>query len=149
MCFRPWIASLCLLLTVFSLVQADPSPGAEGEAPRAEGETDVLLHVIRREVLFFSGRSGTWTSVPLGSGEQVLQQKAGRTVAVVVTNERAIAFSAPLAAVDQVVLPRDERVVAFTVEGHVASVLTGRRAYGFSSRFGRWTVQERLQLGPP
>ena len=139
-------SSLCcfliLLLGASSLLGASLSMGAEGE-------TDVLLHVIRREVLFFSGESGRWISVPLGSGEQVLQQKAGRTVAVVVTNERAIAFSALLTAVDQVALPRDERVVAFTVEGHVASVLTGRRAYGFSSRFGRWTVQERLQLGPP
>ena len=114
-----------------------------------DGETDVILHVIRREVLFFSGESGTWTSVPLRSGEQVLRQRAGSTVAVVVTNERAIAFSARLSTMDQVALPRDEAVVSFTVEGHVGSVLTERRSYGFSSRVGRWTVQERFQLGPP
>jgi hypothetical protein len=107
----------------------------------------VLLHVIKREALFFSGRTGTWTAVRLDSGEQVVRSGADGAVAVVLTSRRAIGFSALLGRVDEVPVPQEEGLEAFRVSGEVASVLTRRRALGFSAQAGRWAEVERFQLG--
>lgn len=118
-------------------------------APAAEHDlrTLVLLHVIRREALFFSGQTGTWTAVRLDSGEQILKSGADGAVAVVLTSRRAIGFSALLGNVDEVSVPQEEGLEAFRVSGEVASVLTRRRALGFSAQAGRWAAVERFQLG--
>lgn len=118
-------------------------------APAAEPDlrTLVLMHVIRREALFFSGHTGTWTAVRLDSGEQVLKSAADGAVAVVLTSRRAIGFSALLGQVDEISVPQEEGLEAFQIAGEVASVLTRRRALGFSARAGRWAPVERFQLG--
>ena len=120
-----------------------------GAAAAAEHDlrTLVLLHVIRREALFFSGPTGTWTAVRLDSGEQVVRSGADGAVAVVLTSRRAIGFSALLGRVDEVPVPQEEGLEAFRVSGEVASVLTRRRALGFSAQAGRWAEFERFQLG--
>ena len=120
-----------------------------GAAVAAEHDlrTLVLLHVIRREALFFSGRTGSWTAVRLDSGEQVVKTGADGAVAVVLTSRRAIGFSALLGQVDEVPVPEEEGLEAFRVSGEVASVLTRRRALGFSAQAGRWAEVQRFQLG--
>ncbi|MBI3003486.1 MAG: hypothetical protein HYY54_07715, partial [candidate division NC10 bacterium] len=60
---------------------------------------------------------------------------------------RAIGFSALLAQVDEISVPQEEGLEAFQIAGEVASVLTRRRALGFSARAGRWAAVERFQLG--
>lgn len=124
-------------------------PLLAGLAGAAEPDlrTLVLLHVIRREALFFSGQTGTWTAVRLDSGEQVLKSAADGAVAVVLTSRRAIGFSALLGQVDEISVPQEEGLEAFQLAGEVASVLTRRRGLGFSARAGRWAVVERFQLG--
>lgn len=133
---RPALLLAALLLLV------DLAPAAEQDL-----RTIVLLHVIKREALFFSGQTGTWTAVRLDSGEQVLRSGADGAVAVVLTSRRAIGFSALLGQVDEISLPQEEGLEAFRVSGEVATVLTRRRALGFSARGGRWAVVERFQLG--
>ncbi len=120
-----------------------------GAAAAAEDDlrTLVLMHVIRREALFFSGRTGSWTAVRLDSGEQVVRTAADGAVAVVLTSRRAIGYSALLGQVDEVPVPEEEGLEAFRVSGEVASVLTRRRALGFSARAGRWAEVQRFQLG--
>ena len=41
----------------------------------------------------------------------------------------------------------DEGLEAFKVEGNVATMLTRRRALGFSAATGKWADAERFQLG--
>ena len=65
------------------------SPAMAGSAP-----TNVALHVVPREILFFSAPAGVWTSVRLDAGERVLQRGADGNVAAIVTSQRAIGFSA-------------------------------------------------------
>ncbi len=120
--------------------------GATGAAEQ-DLRTLVLLHVIKREALFFSGRTGTWTAVRLDSGERVVKTGADGAVAVVLTSRRAIGFSALLGQVDEIVVPEEEGLDAFQVSGEVASVLTRRRALGFSAQAGRWAEVQRFQLG--
>jgi len=110
--------------------------------------TVVVLHVIKREALFFSSRTGRWTAVRLDSGEGVVKTGADGAVAVVLTSRRAIGFSALLGQVDEIaVILQEEGLEAFLVSGEVASVLTRRRALGFSAQAGRWAQIERFQPG--
>ncbi len=112
-----------------------------------DAETNVVLHAIPREILFFSAQAGQWTSVRLDAGERLLQRGADGNVAAVVTSQRAIGFSAPLNATHEIRLPDDESLEAFKVEGNIATLLTRRRAIGFSAATGKWADLDRFQLG--
>lgn len=123
------------LLFAFSLALAASAP------------TNVALHVVPREILFFSAPAGVWTSVRLDAGERVLQRGADGNVAAIVTSQRAIGFSAVLNVVHEIRLPEEENLEAFKVEGNAATLLTRRRALGFSAATGKWADVERFQLG--
>ena len=114
----------------------------------AEGlPNNVALHIVPREVLFFSAQAGVWTSVRLDAGERILQRAADTNVAAVITNQRAIGFSAVLNLTHEIRLPDDETLESFKVEGNVATALTRRRALGFSAATGKWSGVERFQPG--
>lgn len=118
-----------------------------GAAEAGEAPTNVVLLMIPREILFFSGTSGQWTSVRLDAGERIIQGRADGNVSAVVTSQRILGFSANLNQLDELRLPEDETLEAFRVEGNVASILTRRRALGFSAITGRWTEVERFLIG--
>jgi hypothetical protein len=124
---------------------AVPVTAAAAEATRPE--MNVILHVVPREVLFFSAQSGTWTSVRLEAGERVLNRGTGDNVALVVTDLRAVAFSSPLSVAAQIPIRAgsEDAVEAVVTTGNAASVLTRRHAYGFSALTGQWAEIERFQ----
>jgi hypothetical protein len=134
-----WILSLSLSLSLSLFLL--PSLAA-GQTPN-----NVALHVIPREVLFFSAQTGVWTSVRLDAGERILQRGGDGNVATVVTSVRVIGFSGILGIIHEVRIPEDETLEAFKVEGNVATLLTRRRALGFSAATGKWAEVERFQLG--
>jgi hypothetical protein len=119
-----------------------PVQSAESPPP----ERNAILHVVPREVLFFSAQNGGWTSVRLEAGERVLRQGVGDNVALVVTDVRAIAFSAPLSVAAEVIVraSSEDAVETATTSGNAAAVITRRHAYGFSALTGRWTAVERF-----
>ncbi len=117
-------------------------PAAASDAP-----SNVVLHVIPREILIFSAQAGVWTSIRLDSGERILQRAADHNVAAVVTSQRVIGFSAVLNLTHEIRLTEDETLEAFRVEGNVATVLTRRRGLGFSAATGKWAEIDRFQLG--
>lgn len=129
--------ALVMLVSGFAL-----SPALGGSAP-----SNVALHVIPREILFFGAQAGVWTSVRLDAGERVLQRGADGNVAAIVTSQRGIGFSAVLNVTHEIRLPEDETLEAFKVEGNVATLLTRRRALAFSAATGKWAEVERFQLG--
>ena len=118
---------------------------AAAEAPRPE--VNVVLHVVPREVLFFSAQSGTWTAVRLEAGERVISRGTGDNVALVVTDLRAVAFSSLLSVAAEIPIRAggEDTVEAVVTTGNAASVLTRRHAYGFSAFTGRWAGVERFQ----
>jgi hypothetical protein len=133
-----------LAVAWFGLVSAgSPSEGAEP----GPSDQNVVLYVVTREALFFSAQSGAWTSVRLDAGERVVHRGTGDNVALIVTDLRVVGFSSPLSVAAELPFrPRaDDGVEQVTVAGNVATVLTRRRAYGFSAYTGRWEVVERFQ----
>jgi hypothetical protein len=138
---RP-LFTLCLfalLLDAHAALPLDP--------PSADALNAVALHVVPRELLFFSAMTGGWTAVRLDAGERILQRGAQGSVAAVVTSLRAIGFSATLDSVHEVSLAEEEGVDGFKLEGYSATFLTRRRAFGFSAITGRWAEISRFQLG--
>lgn len=129
------VVALCLPLFPASPTNAEGLPN------------NVALHVVSREVLFFSAQAGVWTSVRLDAGERILQRGADTNVAAVITNQRAIGFSAVLNLTHEIRQPDDETLESFKVEGNVATALTRRRALGFSAATGKWADVERFQPG--
>ena len=130
------------LLVAVSLAVSGASPALADGVPN-----NVALHIIPREVLFFSAATGVWISVRLDAGERILQRGADTNVAAVITNQRAIGFSALLNVTHEIRLPDDETLETFKVEGNVATALTRRRALGFSAATGKWSDVERFQPG--
>ncbi|HEY7677189.1 MAG TPA: hypothetical protein VIG69_08960 [Candidatus Methylomirabilis sp.] len=121
--------------------------GVAAAAEVTRQELNVIIHVVPREVLFFSAQSGTWTSVRLEAGERVISRATGDNVAVVVTDVRAVAFSSPLSVAADIPIRAgsEDAVEAVVATGNAASVLTRRHAYGFSAFSGRWAMVERFQ----
>jgi hypothetical protein len=119
---------------------------AHGGEP-STSNANVVLHIVPREILFFSAIAGQWTSVRLDAGERILQGRGHENVAAVVTSLRILGFSATLNQAHELRVPEDEGIEAFKVDGNVASVLTRRRAFGFSAFTGRWTEVERFFVG--
>lgn len=68
-------------------------------------------------------------------------------MAAVVTSQRAIGFSVVLNAAHEIRLTDDETLENFKVEGNVVSLLTKRRAIGFSADTGKWPDIQRFQPG--
>jgi hypothetical protein len=130
-----------LSTAIFLAFLGPPSALADGVP------NNVALHLIPREVLFYSAQAGVWTSVRLDAGERILQRGADTNVASVITNQRAIGFSALLNLTHEIRLPDDETLETFKVEGNVATALTRRRALGFSAVTGKWAEIERFQPG--
>jgi hypothetical protein len=133
-----------LAAAFFALAAAvTPSEGADA----GQNDQNVVLYVVVREALFFSAQSGTWTSVRLDAGERVVHRGTGENVALIVTDLRMVGYSSPLSVAAEIPFrPRaDDGVEVVTVAGNVATVLTRRRAYGFSAFTGRWEVVERFQ----
>jgi len=141
---QPWLALAALALAVGAPAACPVTAAAAETAPP---ETNVILHVVPRELLFFSAQSGTWTSVRLEAGERVLHRGTGDTVALVVTDMRAVAFSGPLSVAVQIPIRAgsEDAVETVVTTGNAASVLTRRHAYGFSALTGEWAVTERFQ----
>jgi hypothetical protein len=85
--------------------------------------------------------------VRLDAGERVVHRGTGENVALIVTDLRMVGYSSPLSVAAEIPFrPRaDDGVEVVTVAGNVATVLTRRRAYGFSAFTGRWEVVERFQ----
>ncbi len=134
---------LWISLAAASWAMAGVASGAEAPRP----EVNVILHVVPREVLFFSAQSGTWTSVRLEAGERVLSRGTGDNVALVVTDLRAVGFSSLLSVAAEIPIRAggEDAVEAVVTTGNGASVLTRRHAYGFSAFTGRWAEAERFQ----
>ena len=134
----PWI-----ILAAAGWAMAGVAVAAEGPRP----EVNVILHVVPREVLFFSAQSGTWTSVRLEAGERVISRATGDNVALVVTDLRAVGFSSLLSVAAEIPIRAgsEDAVEATVTTGNGASVVTRRHAYGFSAFTGRWAPVERFQ----
>jgi len=141
---QAWLALAALVLAL-GVPAACPVTAAAAET--APPETNVVLHVVPRELLFFSAQSGTWTSVRLEAGERVLHRGTGGNVALVVTDMRAVAFSGALSVAVQIPIRAgsEDAVEAVVTTGNAASTLTRRHAYGFSALTGEWAVTERFQ----
>ncbi len=140
--WRVGLAILPLALWVFE-GEVPRAPAAEASRP----DVNVILHVVPREVLFFSAQSGTWTSVRLEAGERVISRGTGESVALVVTDLRAVAFSSLLSVAAEIPIRAggEDTVEAVVTTANGASVLTRRHAYGFSAFTGRWAATERFQ----
>ena len=138
---RLWIA----VVTAVPLLAGAGGPAQTAEVSR--GEENAILHVVPREILFFSAQSGTWTSVRLEAGERVINRGTGDNVALVVTDLRAVAFSSLLSVAADIPIRAggEDTVEVVVITGNGASVLTRRHAYGFSAFTGRWVVAERFQ----
>jgi hypothetical protein len=135
-------AALCLIALLLEAEAALPQ-----DLPVSDSLNAVALHVIPRELLFFSAVTGRWTSVRLDPGEHILQRGAHGSVAAVVTSQRAIGFSATLDSTHEISVSVEEGVDNFKLEGYSATFLTRRRAFGFSAITGRWVEIPRFQLG--
>jgi hypothetical protein len=68
-------------------------------------------------------------------------------VAAVVTSLRAIGFSGLLGATDEVRLTDEDTLDTLRVEGNVATLLTKRRAIGFSAFTVKWVSVDRAFPG--
>ena len=79
----------------------------------------------------------------ISAKEQVVQQKVAQAVAVVVTNQRIVAYGAHAPGWESVRLHANERVESIQAEDASALVVTSDRLLNFYGRRGSWAITKR------
>jgi len=82
-----------------------------------------------------------WTSEDLGTSERVQDVRAQGHLAVVVTTERLLGYSAFMNGFHAIALQGDERIQGIEHTGDAILIKTSRRTLMFRSRMADWTEQ--------
>lgn len=118
---------------------------AGGTDAGADLETPKLVYLmVDGDVLIASNiRFSRFDEFRLAPEEAIQRKSVGDAVAVIVTNERIIAYSALMASWRPIRYTPGESLETLEVEDFSASIITSRRFLNFNGRNGLWA--ERLR----
>jgi len=98
----------------------------------------VALFLTNKRALGFDGGSGNLVEHRFGPHEDLTRRAISNSIAVVVTDLRALAVSPFRGGFFAVSLRPDERDAALEITGTIATLTTPRRLLTFDARSGRW-----------
>jgi hypothetical protein len=140
------MASLRLLLSVLGaacLCAGVPSAGTLAQSSTS-GNVPKQVHLVMDSgrVLASNVRLNRFDELKLQAQERVREQKAGEAVAVVITNQRFVAYGvlSGWRAVDRSV---NEQVESVSAEDYAALIVTNERMLNFNGESGAWGEQKR------
>ncbi len=114
--------------------RASEPGGAPGRLHLADR---IALVVLPQRLVALGSGQGSWQTVSIGPGEQIVEVRTSANVASVVTSRRAIGFSRHSGFVEVALSPR-ERVRRTTLDDRSAALVTTHRVLVFQDG-GRWT----------
>ncbi len=101
-------------------------------------EDRVALFLTTKRALGFDGGSGNLVEHRFGPREALLDRRVSSSLAVVVTDLRALAVTPFRGGFFEIDLRPDERDAVLELSGTVATLTTAKRLLTFDARSGRW-----------
>jgi hypothetical protein len=131
----------CALLGVAAVIASAPPPM---HAQHASGSVPKQVHlVVDGNTLVASNvRLNRFDELRLGAQERVREQKVGEAVAIVITNQRIIAYGV-LSGWRSVDREPNEAIQSISAEDFAGLVVTDERMLNFNGETGVWAQQKR------
>lgn len=118
--------------------------GADSLALASEAQEKVLFLIKDADRLVASNTLfSRFDELKISAKEQILQQEVAEAVAVVVTNQRIIAYGAYAPGWQSERLIANERVESIQAEDSSVQVVTSDRLLSFYGRRGSWAITKR------
>ena len=118
--------------------------GADSLALASEAQEKVLFLIKDADRLVASNTLfSRFDELKISAKEQILQQEVAEAVAMVVTNQRIIAYGAYAPGWQSERLIANERVESIQAEDSSVQVVTSDRLLSFYGRRGSWAITKR------
>jgi hypothetical protein len=120
-------------------------PGASfAQGSTSSGNVPKQVHLVADSgrILASNVRLNRFDELKLGAQERVREQKAGEGVAIVVTNQRLIAYGvlSGWRAIDR---SPNEQIESVSAEDYAVLIVTSHRMLNFNGESGAWGEQRR------
>ena len=127
---------------LFGVVVALATTAPHSHAQNANVPKQVHLVQDGNRILASNVRLNRFDELKLGAHERVREQRVGEAVAVVVTNQRIIAYGvlSGWIPMDRVA---NEAIESVSAEDYAALIVTDRRMLNFNGETGIWAEQDR------
>jgi hypothetical protein len=124
------------------LVAAIATTAPQSHAQNAGVPKQVHLVQDGNRILASNVRLNRFDELKLGAQERMREQRVGQAVAVVVTNQRIIAYGvlSGWIPIDRVA---NEAIESVSAEDYAALIVTDRRMLNFNGETGIWAEQDR------
>jgi len=130
-------ALLCLAVAVASAAVPTLAQQTGGNVPK-----QVHLVVDGSRILASNVRLNRFDELKLAAQERVREQRVGEAVAVVVTNQRIVAYGVLSGWVSMDRAP-NETIQSISAEDYAGLIVTDRRMLNFNGETGVWAEQRR------
>jgi len=119
------------------------SAAAPGHA-QTSSNVPKQVHLVQdgNRILASNVRLNRFDELKLGAQERVREQKVGQAVAIVVTNQRIIAYGV-LSGWVPVDRSANETIQSISAEDYAGLIVTDQRMLNFNGETGVWAEQER------
>ena len=120
------------------------SAALQSHAQSTTGNVPKQVHVVLdgNRVVASNVRLNRFDELKLGAQERIREQQVGEAVAIVVTNQRIIAYGvlSGWVAMDRVA---NETIQSVSAEDYAGLIVTDQRMLNFNGETGVWAVQRR------
>ena len=122
------------------IASAAPSSHAQHSAGNVPKQVHLVLDGNR--ILASNVRLNRFDELKLGAQERIREQQVGEAVAIVVTNQRIIAYGvlSGWVSTDRVV---NETIQSVSAEDYAGLIVTDQRMLNFNGETGIWAEQKR------
>ena len=132
------------VLALGGLAAVAASTALESPAQNAAGNVPKQVHLVLdgNRVLASNVRLNRFDELKLGAQERIREQQVGQAVAIVVTNQRIIAYGvlSGWVATDRVA---NETIQSVSAEDYAGLIVTDQRMLNFNGETGVWAEQKR------
>jgi hypothetical protein len=131
-------------LVLGGLVAVVAAAALESHAQSTTGNVPKQVHLVLdgNRILASNVRLNRFDELKLGAQERIREQQVGEAVAIVVTNQRIIAYGvlSGWVAMDRVA---NETVQSISAEDYAGLIVTDQRMLNFNGETGVWAEQRR------
>ena len=127
---------------LFGVVAAVATTAPHSHAQNASVPKQVYLVQDGNRIVASNVRLNRFDELKLGAQERVREQKVGEAVAVVVTNQRIVAYGV-LSGWVEMDRTANETVQSISAEDYGALIVTDLRMLNFNGETGVWAEQRR------
>ena len=127
---------------LFGVVAAVATTAPHSHAQNASVPKQVYLVQDGNRIVASNVRLNRFDELKLGAQERVREQKVGEAVAVVVTNQRIVAYGV-LSGWVEMDRTANETVQSISAEDYGALIVTDLRMLNFNGETGIWAEQKR------